>query len=121
IGLAGGGDPDNRRLMPWDDSTLNEHQKTLRTAVMDLTKIRAENKSLSRGFRKTLSADEHTWVYEMSGCAESSGAVLVAINRSDSERQLAIPAGSYVDLINQSTVSGGVLTLGARSFVVLGQ
>ena len=30
IGLAGGGDPDNRRMMVWDDSSLSAAQLSLR-------------------------------------------------------------------------------------------
>jgi hypothetical protein len=29
VGLAGGGDPDNRRMMPWSDASLNPHQLAL--------------------------------------------------------------------------------------------
>ena len=36
IGLAGGGDPDNRRMMNWNDLSLNEHQVTLREQVSKL-------------------------------------------------------------------------------------
>ena len=36
IGLAGGGDPDNRRMMVWDDSSLSAAQLSLRERIRRL-------------------------------------------------------------------------------------
>jgi glycosidase len=123
IGLAGGGDPDNRRMMPWSDASLNEHQRTLRARVRALARLRAQQRALTRGTRRTLGADRDTWVYSMSGCGGSE--VLVAINRADSSRAVSLPAGAYTDLLeggtaSGGTVSGGTLSLAARSYRVLG-
>ena len=118
IGLAGGGDPDNRRMMPWSDAQLNTHQLALRARVARLGNIRAENKVLSRGRRQVLSVDQDTWVYVMTGCGEGSPDIVVAINRADASRTVSVPAGSYTDLFDDSTVEGGQITLDPRSFLV---
>lgn len=124
VGLAGGGDPDNRRMMPWEDegATLIAPQIALRSAVRALSRIRGENPVLGRGRRLSLSADQDTWVYRMTGCPAADGAsgdVTVAINRADSARTVSIPAGSYDDLISGTEASGGSTSLPARSFRVL--
>jgi glycosidase len=119
IGLAGGGDPDNRRLMPWDDTALNTHQRALRAKVAALSRIRAENKVISRGRRETLSADADTWVYRLTGCDEASPDIVVAINRADTARSLDIPAGAWTDLVANRAAQGGATQVGARSFLVL--
>ncbi|MCB9594495.1 MAG: hypothetical protein H6719_17315 [Sandaracinaceae bacterium] len=120
IGLAGGGDPDNRRMMPWSDSELNPHQIALRGRVRALARLRASNRAITRGRRRTLSADRDTWVYAMGGCGDSAPDVTVAINRADTGRSVSIPAGSYTDLLSGATVSGGSVSLGPRSFLILG-
>lgn len=120
VGLAGGGDPDNRRMMTFEDATLNAHQRTLRSTVRALARMRGAHPVIGRGRRVTLSTSQDTWVYRMTGCA-STGAedVLVAINRADSARTVEIPAGNYENLIETGTVAGGSLSLPARSFRVL--
>jgi glycosidase len=121
IGLAGGGDPDNRRMMPWNEASLSTPQRTLRDTVTRLAHARATNKVLARGRRTTLSADQDTWVYRMTGCeAEGATDVVIAINRADAGRTVSVPAGSYVNLLTDAPASGGSLDLGPRSFVVLG-
>ena len=118
IGLAGGGDPDNRRMMPWDDSSLNAHQIALRNRISTLARIRAENRVITRGRRATLSSDGDTWVYRMSGCEDASPDVIVAINRADSPRTVTIPSGSYTDLMINAAAEGGTTELGARGFAI---
>ncbi len=119
IGLAGGGDPDNRRAMPWDDGSLSAAQIALRDTVAELAQIRADHVSLSRGRRITRSSTQDTWVYSMVGCGDASADVTVAINRADSARTVDIPAGAYTDLRTGGTVNGGSTSLPPRSFLLL--
>jgi len=120
IGLAGGGDPDNRRMMPWNDADLNDHQKALRGRVSRLGHIRAQYKALGRGARTTLHADQDTWVYRMGGCGTDFPDVIVAINRADSDRTVSVPAGAYTDLMAEAALDiSGDVTVPARSFLVL--
>ncbi len=120
IGLAGGGDPDNRRPMVWDDATLHPQQRALRETVRELGRIRGENPVLGRGRRITLDASDETWVYRMTGCGSAGASdVIVAINRADAPRNVTIPAGTYEDLRHGGTRSGGELMLAARGFAIL--
>ena len=115
IGLAGGGDPDNRREMVWNDSELNAHQLALRSAVSVLGQIRGQNRVLSRGSRTTHSVSQDTWVYSMRGCDEPD--VVVAVNRADQSSDVSLPAGTYEDLVAGGSV-GGTVSLAPRSFLV---
>lgn len=121
IGLAGGGDPDNRRAMPWDSADLLTPQEELREAVTRLAEIRGQEKALTRGSRETLYADDDTWVYRMGGCGPEVPPVWVAINRSNVSRTVVVPAGNYVNRMTGLTAFGGDHLLGPRGFLILRQ
>jgi glycosidase len=132
VGLAGAGDPDNRRPMPFcaaanmqnaraigrvcnasdGDPAWNSHQAWLFDRVSKLTALRSEHPAMRRGRRTTLSSSDDTWAYAL----ETSGdTVYVAVNRSDSARSVSgLPSGNLVDLISGATVAGGTLELGPR-------
>jgi glycosidase len=118
IGLAGGGDPDDRRMLPWNDAQLNDHQLALREKVKALARIRGEHPILGRGVRKTLSSSTDTWVYEMGGC-EGGDNITIAINRADTANSVSIPRPSYQDLVTGASEVGGNLMLPPRSFRIL--
>lgn len=119
IGLAGGGDPDNRRMMPWSDASLLPPQRALRDVVRTVARIRGENPALGRGRRTTISADADTWLYRMGGC-DGADDVIVGINRADSARSVMVPAGSYTDLRTGGMASGGSVSIPARGFLIYG-
>jgi glycosidase len=54
VGMAGAGDPDNRRFMQWDSYSMG--QEFLLDHVTTLNAIRSEQVPLRRGDRTTLSA-----------------------------------------------------------------
>jgi glycosidase len=118
VGLAGGGDPDDRRMMPWNDGGLNPHQIALRQQVRALSRVRAENPILGRGTRTTLSSSKNTWVYEMGGCDEVAP-ITVAINRADAVESVTLPKPMYENLLEGGQQAGGQVSLPARSFLVL--
>lgn len=118
IGLAGGGDPDNRRMMIFDDGALSSHQIALRDDVSALGHIRAQHRALTRGRRSTVHVDADTWIYTM-GDVRDEADVTVVINRADESRDVTIPAGSYTDLMADAAHSGGAASLPPRSFLIL--
>jgi glycosidase len=115
IGLAGAGDPDNRRSMQWDG--LMPSQLFLKERLAKLGKIRREHPSLRRGGRQTLGSSADTWVY----ARETEGdKVIVAINRSDTPRAATgLPTGTYEDLLTGETVSGPTPSLAPRQTRIL--
>jgi glycosidase len=114
IGMAGGGDPDNRRFMQWDQ--LSSHQEWLRGEVQALARLRAQHSAMRRGARSTLHAAGDVYVYRMIDRREI---IYVALNRGDAERTAdGLPAGSYRDLRTGETLSEPV-SLAPRSYRIL--
>jgi len=118
IGLAGGGDPDNRRMMPW--AGLNAHQTALRTRVTRMAQLRAQHVALRRGYRQSLSTGNDTLAYKMTGCGASED-VYVLVNRSDAAANVSgLPAGSYTEQITSAAVTGGgAVSVPARTMYIL--
>lgn len=111
IGLAGAGDPDNRRFMQW--TGLSADQSWLRARVEVLGQLRRDLPALRRGTRTSISATDDTYLYSMSDGAET---VYVAINRGDSEETVSgLPSRTLNDLYNLESVSGPSVRVPARS------
>ena len=117
IGLAGAGDPDNRRMMDWNAGGYNSGQKWLLDRMKKLGAIRKAHSSLRRGTRTTLSQSDDTWAYSM---VDGTDTVYVAVNRSDSARSVSgLPAMALTDQVSGASTSGPTITVPARSFVIL--
>jgi glycosidase len=117
IGLAGAGDPDNRRMMPW--SGYSAAQMALSAKVAKLGAIRAAHTALRRGDRTTLSYGTDTWVYQM---VDGTDKVYVAINRSDSAQSVTgLPSGTLTDQLGGGTVTGPSVSVPARTALILTQ
>ncbi|MFH2005944.1 MAG: alpha-amylase family glycosyl hydrolase [bacterium] len=105
IGLAGGGDPDNRRMMQF--TGLNAQQSALLDLVTTLTQIRSDNVALRRGTRQTLTSGTDTFAYRMTGCGPTED-IYILLNRGDSTASVnGLPAGTYTELLSDTTVTGG--------------
>jgi glycosidase len=114
VGLAGGGDPDNRRFMPW--SGLSSDQTWLRSHVAKLGKIRAAHPALRRGQRKQQWVANDVYAY---GMTEGTDKIVVVLNRSDTQQSIFLPGTSYTDLLTGNKVSAKSVTIPPRSSLVL--
>ncbi len=114
LGMAGAGDPDNRRFMQW--TGVDGNQTWLRDQLAALGRVRAAHPALRRGSRRILAAAGDVLSYEMRG---SGDAVIVVVNRADAARAAAgVPAGDYVDLISGAAVRAP-LDVPARTALLL--
>lgn len=114
LGMAGAGDPDNRRFMQWEGT--NEHQDWMRARLAKLGTIRNEQGALRRGKRKVLSVNDDTIVYEM---VRGSDTIVVAINRADTSNTAeGVPSGNYTELLEEASVTAPI-TLPPRSVAIL--
>ncbi len=77
IGLAGSGDPDNRRMMTFEPF-LSTNQSTLLERVRAVGTARSESVALRRGDRTTLWVDDDLYVYALVAGDE---AAIVALNK----------------------------------------
>ncbi len=126
IGMAGAGDPDNRRFMRFDSLSPNESALLARMRL--LGQARATHPGLRRGARKTLLALGDIYIYARGAGPDLA---LVVLNRGASvtPQHVALPAdlgnqdGPLRDLLGGAgaTVSGGGLdlTLAPRSAAIL--
>ncbi len=117
IGLAGGGDPDNRRMMQW--TGLNTQQQWLLDTVRALGQIRADHVSLRRGWRVTVTSGSDAFAYKMTGCGASED-IYVLVNRGDSPANVSgLPAGDWVELLSDTVTAGGAaINVPARSMLI---
>jgi glycosidase len=110
IGMAGAGDPDNRRFMQW--GTLNSNQQYLHDRLKKLLDIRSKHPALRRGVRTTLEVSTDVWAYSR---VTSGDTVYVAVNRGDTDQNInSLPAGSYSELVTGGTATGPQATIPAR-------
>ncbi len=110
IGMAGGADPDNRRMMTFTGWSAD--QTNLRNRIARLAKIRGDHPALRRGRRDAITSNANLWVFSMSA---GSDVVYVAINRGDnSESATGLPSGALTELVTQTTVSGPSLAIPPR-------
>ncbi len=115
VGMAGAGDPDNRRMMQW--SGYSSGQQALLAHVKRLGQLRATLPALRQGTRTTLAASTDTLVYRMSTASQT---VYVAINRSDSAQQVSnLPASPMIDRLTSAGFTGSTVTVPARSALIL--
>lgn len=124
IGMAGAGDPDNRRFMDWNTGGYTAGQQQLLDSIKALTAIRASHPALRYGTRATLFADQDTYAYrmELATGSELDETVFVAINRADGPNDVGgLPDGSYLDELRGETVmvEGGTVSVPARALRVL--
>jgi glycosidase len=103
VGLAGAGDPDNRRMMPW--SNLTPHQQWLRERLTKLVKLRAQHPATRRGTRATVIANKDVWAYTLTA---GNDTLFVAINRGDEVQSVTLPAGNWNELLEGGTSAGAV-------------
>jgi glycosidase len=115
IGMPGGGDPDNRRMMQW--TGLSGGQTKLLDHVKKLTALREAHDALRYGTRTTLGSSTDTIAYKM---AYNADVVYVAINRGDSAQSIGnLPSGSLKDELSGTSVTGPSVSVPARSSMIL--
>jgi len=89
IGLAGSGDPDNRRFMTFEPY-LSANQSELLGRVRNIGRARAESRAIRRGERRTLWVDDELYVYALEA---GDDVAIVALHKGWSERTETIPLG----------------------------
>jgi len=115
IGMAGGGDPDNRRFMQWSATTSN--QDGLRAQLSRLAQVRKDHVALRRGARTIVGSSADVLVYEMRAPGD---ALTVALNRSDAAQPVPnLAPGSYDDLLTGERVTAPFSIPARRALVLI--
>jgi glycosidase len=121
VGLAGGGDPDSRRVFP-SDSELSPLQLATREVVRRLGAARSCSGALREGTYRTLHAGPEDLVF----AREAPGVetvVVVATRAPGAPLQVPLPGispGDYVDLVTgeHASLSPGLTNLETAAFSV---
>lgn len=101
FGMTGADDPDNRRMMRFNDQ-LTVYEKRMLNATKEIVKMRNQHSALRYGDFLTLQADTTVYVYIRSDMNER---ILVLLNKTEKEyvTDVAIPeiyhAHELVDVI----------------------
>lgn len=107
FGMTGASDPDNRRMMRFDDQ-INDYEKNMLNEVRKVINIRKNHSALRHGDFYTLRADENIYAYLRSDFNER---ILVVLNKSENEGTINIQlpelinAGSAVDLVSGDVIN----------------
>lgn len=86
FGMTGASDPDNRRMMRFDEE-LNQNEKEMLKEVRKISKLRSKHTVLSYGDFYTLKADENIFAYTRSDLNER---ILIVINKSKSSQKVEL-------------------------------
>jgi len=127
IGMTGAADPDNRRMMRFDDE-INSYEEETLNEVSKLIHLRKNHLALRQGDFYTLLANENIYAYIRS---DFNKRVLVVLNKSDDKQtmELNIPAtyklkncvdlsnGNMIKIINDK-LDVEILRLGWRMFLL---
>ena len=118
VGLAGGNDPDNRRVLPVEAELSAEQRATL-ALVRRLGPLRGCLAALRTGTRAALVVEEEVYAFE-----RGAGEAVVLLSRSPTSRSVMLRrAGAYVDVLSGEsltlTAAGTAVSLGPRQARVL--
>ncbi len=117
LGLAGAGDPDNRRVMP-DLTGLSPARAALLQRARVLGQLRRCSAALRSGARETLHVGEDSYAYLRT--ADSGERAIVLLSRADSDLEIVIPGGVVPDGAYRDALGGGTLALAGSTSVALG-
>jgi len=103
IGMTGAADPDNRRMMRFDDE-INSYEEETLNEVSKLINLRKNQSALRQGDFYTLLANENIYAYLRSDLEER---VLTVLNKSDDKQNVELNFPSVYKLENAIDLSNG--------------
>lgn len=103
LGLAGGRDPDNRRVMP-EPATLSSARQGLLARAQRLGSLRRCSPALRSDLRETIVADADTYAYARRS-NDGAREVIVAVSRASEARTLELGlTGRFVDALTGESI-----------------
>lgn len=109
-GVTGDDDPDDRRAMPWKDSSA-EADKQMRQYYTSLAKLRDDNNALVNGDFQVVYVNDTDGTVAY-GRKNNRNAVIVALNRTDSSKTLEFSLNDFVPSNTTFQVKFGAATVG---------
>jgi len=105
IGMTGGGDPDNRRMMRWGEAVRPDEAR-LRTRITGLLGLRNRHSALRYGDFLPLQADKEIFAYLRSDLNET---VMVLLNKSAELKVLEIAVPEELAFETAEAISGSAV------------
>jgi len=105
IGMTGAADPDNRRMMRFDD-IINSYEEETLNEVSKLIHLRNDHSAFRQGDFYTLIANENIYAYIRSDFNES---VLIILNKSENKQSIELNFPTVYNLKNCTDLSDGNL------------
>ncbi len=103
IGMTGAADPDNRRMMRFDDK-VNSYEKETLKDISKLINLRRNNSALRRGDFNTLIADDNVYAYVRSDLNER---VLTVLNKNEKNLTIDLNLPPFYNLKSANDLSNG--------------
>ena len=94
IGMTGASDPDNRRMMRFDNE-LNDYEKETFRDVSKIIHIRKEHPALRYGDFLSLKADKNIYAYIRSDMNER---ILVILNKGEKEQKVSLDLPAFYNI-----------------------
>lgn len=99
FGMPGANDPDNRRMMIFDEAGLIQPEREQRDLTIRLAKLRAASMPLTYGDLRFLHSDEHTLAFQRRYFEQ---AVSMFFNNSETEQTVVIPASEFEASVSET-------------------
>lgn len=125
IGMTGAADPDNRRMMRFDDD-LTEWEKETLVDAGKIIQLRSKHSALRYGDFLTILADQNIYAYIRSDMNER---ILIVLNKSSETEEVELKFPGFYEIGKAENLLSGesynikddqlVLNLKERSFIVL--
>jgi glycosidase len=103
IGMTGAADPDNRRMMSFDND-LNMLEKENLKEISKLVHLRKNHSALRQGDFLTLQTDDHCYAYIRSDMNER---ILVVLNKSEEKQKVQLNIPQIYNLTEAVDLSNG--------------
>lgn len=118
IGMPGGNDPDNRRVMQFKN--LNDNQLNLRNAVAELAKLRRNRMSLMYGGTKIIKSDDQVLIFERKYLGEST---IIAFAKKQVEVDISTDGSAAYSLLvsNNCELKDQKIAFNDFGFAIIGQ
>ncbi|MEA1985901.1 MAG: alpha-amylase family glycosyl hydrolase [Candidatus Marinimicrobia bacterium] len=101
IGMTGASDPDNRRMMRWDN--IENQNQNLKNKISKLTQLRNNHSALRYGDYIPLLVEKDILVYLRTDFSES---ILVIINYSENDRDIELEIPDFLKNKNRKNIYG---------------
>jgi len=113
IGMAGADDPDNRRMMRFDN--LSPHEEWLKKTSQKLVSLRRENMALNYGHFEWLKVNNNTLIFARKYFENT---VIVVMNKDNKNRSITFDVPTYLQKNNWLSNFGSIFDIQSKTIEI---